>query len=284
MEVPVLQQRHPALVEVVDIVHPTNCRPATTAGGRAHQARMRPEMPPPRPSSDRSAAALRARRVARLVAVAALAQRAHVAGRRGRVGEAQLERVQRRPGRGLAARALAARARAPTAPAARRARQRRSAERSRGRRARARRRRSPAIRHHGAGSAVAATPAPRSDDAGRRRSWPTPRPLPMRRRLRRVGRLAARGRVGGRRVERDPAPVRVVDLDPGVRVEVADDVLAGLEVRRAGGEAGRRRARGCRPSAAAAPSRPSTAGSSPAWRRTGSRRGSRPPSAAPRSR
>ncbi len=55
---------------------------------------------------------------------------------------------------------------------------------------------------------------------------------------RRVLRLAAGGRGGGRRVERQPADARVIDLDPRVRVVVAHDVLAGLAVGRAGREAG----------------------------------------------
>ena len=107
--------------------------------------------------------------MARLVAVAALAQRAHVAGRGGRVGEAQLERVQRRPGRGLAARAperaleLRQRRRGAAAPAARREEAERD-ERP------ARRATIAGIRHHGARLGGAGDAGAALGDAGRRRS------------------------------------------------------------------------------------------------------------------
>src|SRR3954470_5118335 len=182
VEVPVLQQRHPSLIEVVDIVHRIQCRPDRAPpprrtpylGGRAHQARIRPKMPPPRPSSDRSP-----RRCARVGWPGSSRERLSRSARTypaaaGVLAKRSSSACRVVPGAGSRRVRLSARSSSLNAGGAPR-RQRRSASQARPRTAR-----TPAatagIRHQGAGSADTAVPAPRSE-TGSPPKLPVP-PLP----------------------------------------------------------------------------------------------------------
>ena len=254
-------------------------------GGSAHSARRRPSRPRPAASSrrrpERSAAAGRGA----AGPVAPRGQRAQVAARGLARPKPALELREREIRRQVAARAperalelgdlrvLAPRLlgvtpahAAPERPprrAAAAATATASTMRGRGARARRDGGLSPPERR------VARTVAARA-----RAAWAVERRLL-------VGHLLARRCGARRRVEGDPAVAREVGLDPGMRVEVADDVLAGGLVELSRARSRRPPAPGRRPCAAAGPSRRRSAGSSRADRRRGRRRaGSRGPSAA----
>ena len=97
-----------------------------------------------------------------------------------------------------------------------------------------------------------------------------------------AARLRLRRSGGGRGIERHPADPLEVDLDPGVGVEVAHPVLAACRGCRSRARTRPPRARGSPTSAAGAPSRPRTAGSSRSCPRTGTPRAGRRRSAAAR--